>query len=128
MTEETKATVLCVAAERLTLAVRGLVLQAEGYEVISASTFEDAMRMATTRHPDLIICDQNLGKESSVALADCLKQLIPETPILLITGVMESTPQTLAVDAVMTKIDGPEVFLENVASLLESPPGTRSAA
>jgi CheY-like chemotaxis protein len=124
----TKATILCVAPEQLTLSVRGLVLQAEGYEVISASSFQDAMRLAATRRPDLIICDHSLGKESGIALADCLKQLLPETPILLITGVMESTPQTLAVDAVMTKIDGPEVFLQNVASLLENPPGTQRAA
>src|SRR3954462_3259463 len=117
----TKATILCVAAEQLTLSVRGLVLQAEGYEGISASSFQDAMPLAATRRPDLIICDHSLGKESGVVLADCLKQLLPETPILLITGVMESTPQTLAVDAVMTKIDGPEAFLQNVAALLESP-------
>jgi CheY-like chemotaxis protein len=123
----TKATILCVAAEQLTLSVRGLVLQAEGYEVISTSSFQDAMRLTATRRPDLIICDHSLGKESGGALADCLKQLLPETPILLITGVMESTPP-LAVDAVMTKIDGPEVFLQNVASLLGSNPETRRAA
>ncbi|MFL6300716.1 MAG: response regulator [Terriglobales bacterium] len=121
MTDRTIATVLCVAAEQLTLAMRGLVLQSEGYEVISASTFEDAMRLAATRDPDLIICEQTIGKESGARLADCLKQLHPETPILLITGVMESIPQSLAVDAIMTKIDGPETFLRNVAALLESP-------
>jgi len=36
--------VLCIAAEQLSLAVRGLVLQSEGYRVVSASNFEDAMR------------------------------------------------------------------------------------
>ena len=117
----TKATILCVAAEQLTLSVRGLVLQAEGYEVISASSFQDAMRLAATRHPDLIVCDQSLGRESGLALSECLKELLPETPILLITGVMDSAPQTLAVDAMMTKIDGPDAFLKNVAALLESP-------
>ena len=128
MTEQTQATILCVAAEQVTLAVRSLVLRAEGYEVISTSTFEDAMRLAATRRPNLIICDQSLGQESGIALAECLKELLPETPILLITGVMDSAPQTLSVDAMMTKIDGPEILLENVAALLESPPETRTAA
>jgi len=124
----TQATILAVAADQLTLAVRGLVLQSEGYEVISASTGEDAMRLAATRNPDLIICEQSFGKENGLALAECLKQLQPETPILLITGLMDALPQTLSVDAVMTKIDGPEAFLQNVAALLESPPGTQKAA
>lgn len=128
MTEPTPATILCVAAEEVTLAVRGLLLRAEGYSVISTSAFEDAMRLAATRSPDLIVCDQILGKESGAALAECLKELLPETPILLITGVMESSPQTLSVDAIMTKIDGPEVFLENVAALLDGSQGSRNAA
>lgn len=120
--------VLCISAEQLSLAVRGLVLQSEGYRVISASNFEDAMRFAALHLPDLIICEQPLGKESGLALAEALKQALPSTPILLITGVMEPFPQTLSVDAMMTKIDGPEAFLRNVAALLNaSPAGDRAA-
>jgi hypothetical protein len=51
-------------------------------------------------------------------LATALKEVRPNTPILLITGVMEAVPQTLAVDAIMTKIDGPEALLLNVGALL----------
>jgi CheY-like chemotaxis protein len=116
---DSKSMVLCIAAEQLSLAVRGLVLQSEGYRVASASNFEDAIRFAAVQHPDLIVCEQPLGKESGLALAQALKQLLPTTPILLITGVMDPAPQTLSVDAVMTKIDGPEAFLRNVAALLE---------
>jgi CheY-like chemotaxis protein len=120
--------VLCIAAEQLSLAVRGLVLQSEGYRVVSASNFEDAMRFGTLNHPDLIICEQPLGKESGLVLAEALKQVLPSTPILLIRGVMEPVPQTLSVDAMMTKIDGPEAFLRNVAALLNaSPAGDRAA-
>jgi DNA-binding response OmpR family regulator len=128
MSERTKATILCVAAEQLTLAVRGLVLQSEGYEVVPASTIEDALCLAVTRQPSLIICERTLGRESGLALAGGLKQLQPNTPILMITGVMEAFPQTLSVDAVMTKIDGPDAFLQNVAALLERPEGSTQAA
>ena len=104
------------------------MLQSEGYDVISASTLEDALRLATERHPDVIICEQPFGKGSGLALVKCLKELNQDTPILLITGVMEPIPQTLAVDAYMTRIDGPEAFLKNVAALLDSPkPGTQAA-
>jgi hypothetical protein len=41
---------------------------------------------------------------------------------------MEAFPQTLSVDAVMTKIDGPDAFLQNVAALLEGPKGSTQAA
>jgi DNA-binding response OmpR family regulator len=128
MTPHNPAVVLCVAAEQLSLSVRGLVLQSEGYQVISASTFEDALRLAAERHPDLIICEQPFGKGNGIVLAKGLKEIDPETPILLITELMESIPQTLAVDAYMTKIDGPEAFLRNVAALLErSKSGTHAA-
>jgi len=120
MTAQKPAVVLCVAAEQLSLSVRGLVLQSEGYRVVSASTFEDALRLAAERRPDVITCEQPFGKGSGLELVKCLKEVNPKTPILLITEVMESIPQTLAVDAYMTKIDGPEAFLRNVAALLES--------
>jgi DNA-binding response OmpR family regulator len=128
MTARNPAVVLCVAAEQLSLSIRGLVLQSEGYQVISASTFEDALRLAVERHPDVIVCEQPFGKGSGIALAKGLKELNPNTPILLITGLTEAAPQTLAVDAYMTKIDGPEAFLKNVAALLErSRSGTHAA-
>jgi CheY-like chemotaxis protein len=119
MTDQRTAVVLSVAAEQLSLTVRGLVLQSEGYEVLSASTLEDALRLAASRNPGLIVCEQPFGKLSGIQLAETLKQLNPKTPILLITGVMDSIPQTVSVDAIMTKIDGPEAFLRNVAALLE---------
>jgi len=128
MTAHNAAVVLCVAAEQLSLSVRGLVLQSEGYRVISASTFEDALRLAAERHPDLIICEQPFGKGSGIVLAKGLKEIDQNTPILLITELMESIPQTLAVDAYMTKIDGPQAFLGNVAALLDrSKTGTHAA-
>ena len=128
MSQESQNTILAVAADQLTLAVRGLVLRSEGYQVISASNSQDAMRLTATRRPDLIICDQIIGKENGLALATCLKELQPETPILLITGLMDSLPQSLSVDAVMTKIDGPEAFLQNVAALLQRPEASRQAS
>src|SRR4051812_14577289 len=119
MTNHRPAVVLCVAAEQLSLSVRGLVLRSEGYTVVPASTFEEAIRLAAEPQPDVIICEQPFGKSSGLGLAKSLKELEPNTPILLITGLMDSVPQTLAVDAYMTKIDGPVAFLRNVAALLD---------
>ena len=128
MTAHDPAVVLCVSAEQLSLAVRALVLQSEGYDVVSASTLEDALSLAAERQPDVIICDQSFGKGSGIAAAKCLKELNQNTPILLITDIMDATPQTLSVDAYMTKIDGPEAFLRNVAALLERPQNSIYAA
>jgi len=117
-----------VAGQELTLTVRGLVLESAGYEVVSAGTLEDALRVAAITQPAVVICE-SLGLLDGGAIAECLKQLHPETPILLITGTMEAAPRTLAVDAVMTKIDGPQAFLSNVAALLDAQgPSTGSQA
>ena len=115
-----KPLVLCIDQEQLCLSVRGLVLQSGGYEVVSAGSAEDALRLAATRDVDVIVCGQNLGTTRGSDLAVQLKELRPTAPILLITGVMDSLPQTLAVDAVMTKIDGPETLLLNIGALLAS--------
>jgi CheY-like chemotaxis protein len=128
MTTQKGAVVLCVAAEQLSLSVRGLVLQSEGYSVISASTPEDALRLSAQRQPDVIVCEQPFGKGNSAALAKRLKEVNPDTPILLITDLMDSIPQTLAVDAYMTKIDGPQALLRNVAALLKSSKSDTHAA
>ena len=122
MSPDPTAVVLCVAAEQLSLMVRGLVLQSEGYEVLSASTLEDALNIAVSRNPELIVCEQPFGEISGIHLAEMLKQLNSWTPILLITGIMEAAPPTMAVDAIMTKLDGPEAFLRNVAALLHQSP------
>jgi CheY-like chemotaxis protein len=121
------AVVLCVAAEQLSLSVRGLVLQSDGYEVLSASTLEDALRLTGSRNPAVIVCEQPFGKLSGIQLAETLKQLNPKIPILLMTEVMDSVPQTMAVDAIMTKIDGPEAFLRNVSALLDHSKSTQAA-
>jgi DNA-binding NtrC family response regulator len=113
-----KPLVLCIDQEQLCLSVRGLVLQSADYEVVSAGSAEDALRLAATRDVDVIVCGQDLGKTRGSDLATALKEVRPNTPILLITGVMEAVPQTLAVDAIMTKIDGPEALLLNVGALL----------
>jgi two-component system response regulator GlrR len=127
MTTQNGAVVLCVAAEQVSLSVRGLVLQSEGYSVISASTPEDALRLSAQRQPDVIICEHPLGKGNGVEVAKRLKEVNPDTPILLITDPMDSIPQTLAVDAYMTKIDGPQALLRSVAALLDSKSGTHAA-
>jgi CheY-like chemotaxis protein len=122
--------VLCVAAEQLSLKVRGLILQSAGYEVISASTLEDALRLAASHNPQVIVCEQPFGNTSGIQVAESLKQLVPDTRILLITGPMEAFPQTMAADAFMTNIDGPEAFLRNIAALLDGVPsksGPRAA-
>ena len=87
-----------------------------------------APRASATQQPEVIICDQQLGKGSGIELARSLKELNPEIPILLIAGVMDPPPATMAVDAVMTKIDGAEAFLRQVAALLYKAPQNSKAA
>ena len=65
-----------------------MTLQAKGYTLFKASNGEEAMDIATTERPDLIIMDIQLPKTSGLEVARRLRQLpaFSHTPIIALTA------------------------------------------
>jgi two-component system, OmpR family, response regulator CpxR len=113
-----KPLILCIDDELRPLVVRRLLLESEGYKVITASTAEEALDCVGTNSVNLIITDQLLVKTTGIELAAKLKKLRPSVPILLLTGLIELPKSDPNIDITMSKLDGPEAFLALVGTLL----------
>lgn len=82
------ATILVLDDEPSNLEVISAMLARRGYEVLSASTGEDALRICRT-HPeiiDLIVADVVLRGPNAAAIARQIALLRPGVPFLYISG------------------------------------------
>jgi len=83
----------------------------------------DAINKAKILKPDLIILDASMPRMNGIEAAPKLKQLLPETPIILFTfheGMMRGfDAREVGVDAVVTKASGMFPLKESVKALLE---------
>ena len=81
------ATILIIEDEARMRRLLELVLKAEGYELILASSGEEAIKLLTdTPRLDLILTDLQLGKASGLEVLDAAKRLMPDVPVIILTG------------------------------------------
>jgi CheY-like chemotaxis protein len=66
----------------------GLFLTANGYRVTALETAAEALQLAKKDPPDLIISDLQLEESDGLSMIDDLRATLPNTPVLLLTGVL----------------------------------------
>lgn len=79
--------ILTVDDEAEILEVLKQVLTLEGYRVTAASSANEARKTVQSDPPDLIITDLQLEDSDGLQLVEQLKVLVPDTPVILLTGV-----------------------------------------
>lgn len=70
-----------------------------GYRVTEASTALEAQKAVVADRPDLIISDLQLEDSDGLDMIEKLKALLPDTPVILLTGVLfdaETVRETLS--------------------------------
>jgi putative nucleotidyltransferase with HDIG domain len=82
--------ILIVDDEANVGAATAAALERVGYSPVLARTCNEALRQFTTGTAfDLVLLDIMLGEADGVALLETLKDIQPETPVVMITGVLE---------------------------------------
>jgi DNA-binding NtrC family response regulator len=80
-------TLLIIEDEERMRRLLELVLKPEGYDLILASTGEEGIRLLSeATGVDLIVTDLQLGKLSGLNVLEAAKHMLPDVPILIITG------------------------------------------
>ena len=107
-----------------------IVLENEGYEIITAFNAEEGLKKAFHDLPDLIILDVMMGKMTDGFFATYdlrKKESTKNIPILMITSVNETVPYTfepddqyLPVDQFLDKPVKPEDLIRKVKDMLAS--------
>lgn len=115
-----KPIILCVDDEENPLVLRKLVLQRAGYEVLTANSGREALRLAASQNVDLVLSDHLMPGMTGAELAQQLKAIHPDLPVLLISGVNEIPPGSNIADVFLSKVEGPDVLCKHVAAVLNS--------
>jgi CheY-like chemotaxis protein len=79
-----------------------LFLKEKGYEVITASNGEDAVRIVQEKNIDLLFLDENMPGISGLETLNQIKALNPAIPIVMIT---KSEEENIMDEAIGSKID-----------------------
>jgi CheY-like chemotaxis protein len=110
--------ILCVDDEEIPLLLRKLLLQKAGYEVLTARTAEEALRIATSSVVDLVLSDYLMPGTTGTELAHQFKTRHPQLPFVLLSGVNEIPGDATVADSFLSKLEGPEKLCQEIASVL----------
>ena len=81
-----KCCILCVDDHHDTSEMLKLLLAEENYEVHTAATMEEAVRMAAENSYDLYVLDKRLPDGTGLALCEKLNEVSPGVPCIFYTG------------------------------------------
>lgn len=110
--------ILCVDDESMPLLLRKLVLEKQGFKVVTASSIADALEMLKDLKVDLVLTDQLMPGGTGTELAEKIKQQWPTLPVVLISGVNEIPPGARFADVFISKTEGPVAMCERITAVL----------
>jgi CheY-like chemotaxis protein len=111
---------LCVDDEPDALAVRRLLLESQGYTVLTAQSGEEALSLlGQDKAIDLVLLDYVMRGMNGDELAEKLRQQFPRLPLIAVSAVGQLPNRLLKnVDGAFQKGQDPEVLLSLVADTL----------
>jgi len=113
------STLLCIHRDPAQLSL----LQEKGYELLTATNGHEGLQLFMSRSVDAIVLEYHLGLLDGAVIADEIKQVQPEMPIVMLAEHLDLPGGALkSVDAVVTKSDGPHFLLATVHSVLNAKP------
>jgi len=121
--------ILVVDDERNIRNILDFSLGAEGYQVIAASDGNEALTLAQSEHPDLIILDVMMPQSDGFEVCRQLKKLTntASIPVIMLTAKNSKDDrqrgQEVNADAYITKPFSPIRLIEAVQSMLGVPKG-----
>jgi CheY-like chemotaxis protein len=116
--DQTNVVVLCVDDEQNPLFLRKLVLEKAGYEVVTANSGPQALRLLQSQPIDLVLSDLLMPGMLGTELARQIKSLHPKLPVVIVSGVNEIPPDAAFADLFISKLGGPASLCENVCKVL----------
>jgi CheY-like chemotaxis protein len=111
-------TILCVDDEDLPRTLRKLILQKQGYQVITASSGAEALALLERGGIRLVLTDQLMPGMTGTELTKLVKSTRPAMPVILISGVNEIPPDAIYADRFISKVGGTQLLFDTVAEVL----------
>lgn len=110
---------LCVDDRATSLEVRKLILEREGYEVLTAGDGAAGLELFAARAVDLVVLDYNMPELNGAAVAERMRALKPDVPVIMLSAYFEPPADAAKlVDAYIAKGQNPRVLLEQISLLV----------
>jgi len=114
---DTRPKILSIDDNESLNSMRQMVLAVSGFDCDLAATAEQALAMVLTCNYDAVLLDYYLPGTTGSQVANTIKTLRPEIPIIVVTG-EELHEHSDAVHSYLIKGDGPEVLLAKLHSVV----------
>ena len=119
-------TVLCIDDQALPLLIRKILLVHAGYAVLTAEAGPAGLQLFGSEEVHAVVLHYSRGEIGCGVVAARMKHLKPEVPIImLLGGADESVDAAPVVDALMRKLESPNILLAKLSEVLS---GNRLAA
>jgi CheY-like chemotaxis protein len=110
--------ILCVDDEEIPRTLRKLVLEKQGYTVVTAASGREALEVLEHRSVDLVLSDQMMPGMSGTELTKIVKLARPTMPVILISGMNEIPPDASFADRFVSKVGGPALLSTSIVEVL----------
>ena len=94
-----KTKILVIDDDPMMLDLARYQLQSHGCEVTTAETGEEGLKLSIDQHSDIVLTDLQLPDIDGIELVRKLKEALPETEIIMITGYSSVTGAIEAIRA-----------------------------
>src|ERR1700733_5662744 len=111
-------TILCVDDEETPRTLRKLILQKQGYQVVTAASGAEALELLGQTNIHLVLSDQMMPGMTGTELTKSVKANRPAMPVILISGVNEIPADASYADRFISKVGGTELLFQTVAEVL----------
>jgi CheY-like chemotaxis protein len=113
-------TILCIDDEELGLEIRKLVLEREGYAVLTALDGATGLSIFDSHQVDAVILDYAMPGLDGGQVAAAMRQKKPSVPILMLSAYVKLPENVMrVVDVSTTKGDGALTLIGTLKELLE---------
>jgi CheY-like chemotaxis protein len=112
--------ILCVDDEETPRTLRKLILQKQGYQVVTAASGAEALELLNREDFNLVLSDQMMPGMTGTELTKSVKAMRPTMPVILISGVNEIPEDANYADRFISKVGGPELLFKTVIDVLSA--------
>jgi CheY-like chemotaxis protein len=111
--------VLCIDDHENALAGWSLYLQGAGYLVMSATNPTEGLELFGTKPIDAVLLDYSMPDMDGSEVAQAMKRIKPDVPVILFSGRVLPKHAVELVDAVIFKGEPPQNVLNKLDELLK---------
>lgn len=114
-----KKTILCVDDNDQSLSIRKVMLETRGYRVVTALNGREALKTFQAGGIDLVLTDLIMPELDGTTLVEQVKDISPETPVILFSGKVRVYERDTRADLFLPKgMYAPIELLERIRTLL----------